>query len=631
MRKYFDPPFYSKADLDIPRKDGNSCIYRNVDTKFLSASEQDEKPNHSSKEILSAFDKFPEIKTLDKLFDAIIDAYSNYPMFGSINKNKSNSFEWITYSEFGALVKGTSFGLAKWGDISDKIGDEADYFGVLLEKSIYYPLAQWSIAYLGAVIIPIDISFEIHTIRQWIQIFRCTSLICSIYTLCSIILQLFPSDNLQNIKQIYLFCDEDDLKKFKESFFTESNPFLEDLSIEENIGRILNVSIYSLPQIVIPKIKKKHRNPEPQFVESTIFTPLPKKIKIFNEADEDEISDVEIEVESDSLSLNDEETENFLSSRIPIEPDTLCALNAGTGRCNLLKQCHLTHKNLIAAASGIKSCGYKFGRDIYMSNIPMHRVVERSMQLAILVNGGCIGFFDLEYEANDILTYLNDLKPTILVLTGDVMKQLYDELFSYLTNQSIFIRLFYDFCFSLMQQAAEALSEVPWLAKVLVVERLQKVAGGRLKLLISATSYLDKVAQHSLRTMLQIPVIQLYGVTECGGVCCIQNIHDHKVYNIGAPTTSCEIMIRNFDLAFSKVQNKGYGEILIRGPNVFKCYQKNPDLTKQYLVDNEWFATEDLGRVQRDGTVELIDTINDFKRRKKDHDEFASKCMANLK
>lgn len=689
--RYFGKPEIRAAPIpNFNSQPGQTIPFRNLDCRTYSKSENDEiaqnQDNESDSErdndiekifedgeIIGTFPNYPETMTLNRLFDQVIDNYSSYPIFGTANyennateniqkmatellsthnKNakdekenedqKRDNFEWLTYGEFGELVKATASGFLTIGEFSTQVGEDGEFVGILLENSIYFPLVQWACAYIGAVIVPIDLTYPPEIIISIIQTFKCTSLICSIDTFKNYIMKMFPTDNPGKVTRVFLFCEESDLNQlateYKEKINENNNT---NKTIEQIISEDIKLKLFSLPQIILSQVK-----PIPQKQVNT------KKSSKNNQNEEEDFPDVEIDDGTDYLTSN-----NAFSRIQPIHPDTLCALNTGTGRCGSLKPCYLTHYNLIAAASGVESCGYKLGRDIYMSNIPMYRVFERSFQLSIIANGGCIGFInnddlkkinsenegeetpqkskdnkiynktDVEVDDENKNNYealfesLNVLRPTILVLTGDAVKKISDGLISKISKQNVFKRMFFDFTFKIAEQASDSLSTIPWFSKTLAIDEYRRMVGGRLRLIISTSRYLNPQIQHNIRTILQIPVIQMYGVTEAGGICCIQNINDKDVMNVGAPTTSCEIRLRNFVIANTNVNSGEQGEILIKGPNLFKCYHKNEDLTRKSFAEDQWFATGDLGKINTNGTVQIIDTIMDFNKRRQDRFE----------
>jgi fatty-acyl-CoA synthase len=53
------------------------------------------------------------------------------------------------------------------------------------------------------------------------------------------------------------------------------------------------------------------------------------------------------------------------------------------------------------------------------------------------------------------------------------------------------------------------------------------------------------------------------------------------------------------------------GEVLVRGPNVFRGYWQRPADTRQAFVDG-WFATGDIARVEPDGWAYVVDRAKDM-------------------
>jgi fatty-acyl-CoA synthase len=54
------------------------------------------------------------------------------------------------------------------------------------------------------------------------------------------------------------------------------------------------------------------------------------------------------------------------------------------------------------------------------------------------------------------------------------------------------------------------------------------------------------------------------------------------------------------------------GELLIRGPGVTPGYYKNPEATEKAFTADGWLKTGDVGRIEKDGHVYIIDRIKDM-------------------
>jgi long-chain acyl-CoA synthetase len=123
---------------------------------------------------------------------------------------------------------------------------------------------------------------------------------------------------------------------------------------------------------------------------------------------------------------------------------------------------------------------------------------------------------------------------------------------------------------------------------------------------------LDPRVQRLLRTALDIPVIQVYGTAESGGVITLQSVNDSSVDCVGVPSTTCEVKLR-YDDGGRPVGAENKGEVMVKGGNVFTRYLHNHDLTKKVMDRDGWFATGDIGKIGPSGLLTLVDTMTNAK------------------
>jgi long-chain acyl-CoA synthetase len=97
---------------------------------------------------------------------------------------------------------------------------------------------------------------------------------------------------------------------------------------------------------------------------------------------------------------------------------------------------------------------------------------------------------------------------------------------------------------------------------------------------------------------LGIPLREGYGQTESTGVIATQRLERPKWGTVGEPLSGVEVKIADD------------GEILIRGPNVFKGYLKDPELTAQTIKEG-WLHTGDVGAFE-DGYLTILDRKKDI-------------------
>jgi long-chain acyl-CoA synthetase len=118
------------------------------------------------------------------------------------------------------------------------------------------------------------------------------------------------------------------------------------------------------------------------------------------------------------------------------------------------------------------------------------------------------------------------------------------------------------------------------------------------------------VAERWLKTT-GIPMLQAYGLTETSPAVTINPL-DMKAFNgaIGLPISSTEVSIR--DDNGKEVSITQVGEICVRGPQVTKAYWQRPDETALVFTPDGFLRTGDMGYVDQDGYVFLVDRKKDM-------------------
>jgi len=98
---------------------------------------------------------------------------------------------------------------------------------------------------------------------------------------------------------------------------------------------------------------------------------------------------------------------------------------------------------------------------------------------------------------------------------------------------------------------------------------------------------------------LGIPLVEGYGLTESTGVISVNRVERPRVGTVGEPIPGIEVALADD------------GEILTRGPHVFKGYFKDPELTAQTVDAEGWLHTGDVGAWE-DGHLKIMDRKKDI-------------------
>ena len=116
--------------------------------------------------------------------------------------------------------------------------------------------------------------------------------------------------------------------------------------------------------------------------------------------------------------------------------------------------------------------------------------------------------------------------------------------------------------------------------------------GGKMRFVVAGGAPFDSRTERKFNEF-GIHMVQGYGLTETSPVIAAENDKYAKYGSVGIPMKHTEVKIVEKD-------EKGIGEIVVKGPNVMLGYYENQEATKEVLQDG-WFHTGDLGYLDKDG------------------------------
>ena len=107
-------------------------------------------------------------------------------------------------------------------------------------------------------------------------------------------------------------------------------------------------------------------------------------------------------------------------------------------------------------------------------------------------------------------------------------------------------------------------------------------------------------------------LVEGYGLTECSPIIVGNPMSDDRRPGyVGIPFPDTDIRIANPDNLDETMPDGQEGEVLARGPQVFKGYFNNAEATDAAFHDG-WFRTGDLGIMEEDGFVRLVSRIKEI-------------------
>ncbi|MCA5893308.1 AMP-dependent synthetase/ligase [Isoptericola sp. NEAU-Y5] len=226
--------------------------------------------------------------------------------------------------------------------------------------------------------------------------------------------------------------------------------------------------------------------------------------------------------------------------------------------------------------------------------LPLAHVFARLIQLVAIGSGTVLGHLP------DVKTLVDDLgtfRPTYLLAVPRVFEKVYNSA-EQKAGHGARRRLFrWSARVSGAYSRALEAGPVPLslrarhrVADALVLRRLRAAMGGRLTYAISGGAPLGDRLGHFFRGA-GVTILEGYGLTETTAPTSVNLPSDLRIGTVGPPLPGTSVRVTDD------------GEVLVRGPHVFRGYRGRPDLTADAVVDG-WFRTGDLG-VLDDGHLRI--------------------------
>ena len=132
----------------------------------------------------------------------------------------------------------------------------------------------------------------------------------------------------------------------------------------------------------------------------------------------------------------------------------------------------------------------------------------------------------------------------------------------------------------------------------LLFAKIKAAMGEAVQYTISGGSALSSDLGHFFRG-LGVTVYEGYGLTESTAAITVNTPTDQVIGTVGRPVGGCSVKIADD------------GEILLKGPVVFKGYWQNDEATEK-TFDGEWFKTGDLGELDETGHLRITGRKKDL-------------------
>jgi long-chain acyl-CoA synthetase len=289
-----------------------------------------------------------------------------------------------------------------------------------------------------------------------------------------------------------------------------------------------------------------------------------------------------------------------------IGPEDLATLVYTSGTTGPPKGCMLTHANLLATARMYREqLGFNETHSLYQF-LPLAHVLARVAQIVTLGVGARIVYWS--GDPSKIVDELAESGPTHFPAVPRIYEKIHATVMGRVADgpqaQRALFKLALD-CGTRTRRALRQFRQPDLLTDLqfrvvdrLVLSKVREVFGPNLQLgLVGAAPVAKELLEFF--DACGVLVLEGYGLTETCAAATINTVDAVSFGTVGKPLPGTEVRVADD------------GELLIRGPHVFKGYYKDPAETEEALEDG-WLHSGDLGEIDDSGFVRITGRKKDL-------------------
>ena len=287
----------------------------------------------------------------------------------------------------------------------------------------------------------------------------------------------------------------------------------------------------------------------------------------------------------------------------PEDPYTIVYTSGTTGAP---KGVVLTHANAMAVCQMVEELEFVEPGDISYLYLPLAHVFALITMLATVDEGTTLIYFG--GNTREILAEIIETKPTYVPSVPRIFEKLYgaamkmvasgsaeeQERFRKAVKLGVEVRTRRERGDEVPAEMAEQFEQ----ADAEIFQRVRGLFGGKVRQAVSGAA---PIAPEILEFFYAagVPVLEGWGMTETTGVGTVGTLDHFKFGTVGRALPGVEIKIADD------------GEILCRGPHIFREYWRNPEATEETMTDG-WLRTGDLGELDDEGYLKITGRKKDI-------------------
>ncbi len=275
--------------------------------------------------------------------------------------------------------------------------------------------------------------------------------------------------------------------------------------------------------------------------------------------------------------------------------DDLAAILFTSGTTGSAKGVMLTHKNIVSDAFLAQGNLYIRNDDVFYALLPLHHSYT---MLAVFIESISVGAEIVFAKRMVIKQILSDLKRgnvTMLLAIPMLFNKLLKGILRGIREKGVLVYAIMRGLMGISGVIKHATGKN--VGKKLFHSVLEKASLDTIRICISGGGPLPP-ATFRKYNQLGIDFVQGYGLTETSPIIALNPVEHYKEESVGK-------VIPQTDMKIYEPDERGVGEIVVKGPMVMRGYYDDEEATKEVFTEDGYFRTGDMGRLDEENYLYL--------------------------
>ncbi len=289
-----------------------------------------------------------------------------------------------------------------------------------------------------------------------------------------------------------------------------------------------------------------------------------------------------------------------------VTPDDVCTFIYTSGTTGPPKGCVITHGNYRAMLDMTRRAAVIEPDDITYLFLPLAHSFALLIQLGSFDLGATLAYW--ERDPLKIIPNLSEVRPHYFPSVPRIFEKVYATATAAADKEGGLKKRVFWWSIGVGRKVRELerqgrepgflLAKQYEFADKQVLSKIRNLFGGRVRQCVSGAAPINPEILRFFDAA-GVLVLEGYGMTETSTAATISTPDAFKIGTVGRPFEGCEVKIADD------------GEVLIKGPNIFRGYYKNDEATRETIVDG-WLHTGDIGEIDSDGYLSITGRKKDI-------------------